>query len=737
MPQILPPRTLPRLPAIALLLPWLISSTPVMAQMGTDDADAAQTPQLREVVVSSRRSLEDRFFSTGSLVVVDRQDIEQMGVETVTDVLRQLPGVQVTPNANGSVDIRMRGMDSSATRVLIDGQRSGGRAQLPFDQLPAELIERIEVIRAPSAEYSGASGGTINFVLRQATSQRSGSLRLSNSHVWGRNAGQLFVSRTGPLGGAAAGDAAAPGTVPPAPSPWSYFLALAGSGQLSGSDVEREHSTDGTPSASGSARTRNRREEWTLLPRLNGRLGPKDQLALRATLTSSAQAGRYDSSGTGTGSSGAYASSASESSGQDKRYVQAAADWTRRFDAGKLETSLSGSQLSEAVQRTGVSSLSNSAGSSSSNSDFSDDRRESVWSLKTKLTGTKTSLLWMMGVELESRQAQVQTQSSSSPQQNLSADVQRQVLWGQNEWALPLQTTLTAGLRGESISLRSTSSGLAASQQLNFLQPSLHTRTPIGEDTQWRTNISRITRNPGVWDLVDRTVPSQGNNSISNPDQVGNTGLRPEVAQTLDMGVEQRLPRQGQMGLSLFVRQIQDVIAVRSSLLADRWTEQRDNIGSARAWGLEADIKKPLTEAAWGRDWNLTAHGSLLQSRMTSGADAGLRIPGQARYVVNVGVNKPFRRNGGSFGGVSVAVTGPASLSTAGVSGINRARATLDVYVGSVVPRVGFWRVGIYNVGDARYVRERSYQDSLGRAQTDISQMSLTPRLVLSVGTQF
>jgi len=122
---------------------------------------------------------------------------------------------------------------------------------------------------------------------------------------------------------------------------------------------------------------------------------------------------------------------------------------------------------------------------------------------------------------------------------------------------------------------------------------------------------------------------------------------------------------------------------------------------------------------------------------MTSGADAGLRIPGQARYVVNVGVNKPFRRNGGSFGGVSVAVTGPASLSTAGVSGINRARATLDVYVGSVVPRVGFWRVGIYNVGDARYVRERSYQDSLGRAQTDISQMSLTPRLVLSVGTQF
>ena len=121
-------------------------ATPVaQAQMGPEDGpgDSATSRQtLREVVITARRSIEERFQAAGSLVVVDRQDIEQMGVDSTVDVLRQLPGLQVTTGASGNVEIRMRGLDGSATRVMIDGQRSAGRAQLPIDQLPADLIER-------------------------------------------------------------------------------------------------------------------------------------------------------------------------------------------------------------------------------------------------------------------------------------------------------------------------------------------------------------------------------------------------------------------------------------------------------------------------------------------------------------------------------------------------------------------------------------------------------------------
>ena len=111
---------------------------------GTPEGTGGATPSLDGVTVTARRSLEQRFFAAGSLVVVDRSDIEQMGAFSVADVLRQLPGVQVTPSADGSVEIRMRGMERGATQLLIDGQRVGGkRTQLPIDQLPPELIERL------------------------------------------------------------------------------------------------------------------------------------------------------------------------------------------------------------------------------------------------------------------------------------------------------------------------------------------------------------------------------------------------------------------------------------------------------------------------------------------------------------------------------------------------------------------------------------------------------------------
>ena len=113
-------RSLPHRTALAMavcLAVYLADSGPAQAQMGPDEGPTdGATQTLREVVITTRRSLEERFQATGSLVVVDRQDIELMGVDTTEDVLRRLPGLQVTTGANGNLGIRMRGLDSSATR---------------------------------------------------------------------------------------------------------------------------------------------------------------------------------------------------------------------------------------------------------------------------------------------------------------------------------------------------------------------------------------------------------------------------------------------------------------------------------------------------------------------------------------------------------------------------------------------------------------------------------------------
>lgn len=789
------PRGTP-LAAHQLLLAGLMVPAAVAAQsMAGDNGNSdTESRQLETVNVNARRSIEQRFFATGSMVVVDRRDIEQLGAFSVADVLRQLPGVQVTTTANGGIEIRMRGMERNATQLLVDGQRvASGSSQLALDQQPSEMLERIEVVRAPSAEFAGATGGTINIVLRQATTQRETNIRLTDNRVWGRDAGQLFFSRTGPLGGgpAKAASAAKPATtmtgapaaVAPGPAsgsapvsalvsttpgpdaqaaeatanaqalptlpeverPWSYFVAVSDIGLLLGSDVHRRTVAGDSVVAESDATGRYRRSDLSLVPRLNGRLGASDQLALRATLSRSRFSGRYESLGTGTGtdSSGPYVADVSEAHHYKRHYYQGGADWTHRFANSKLETTLSASHASDAVDRTGESTQDYAAGPDFTTPyAFVESRTDSFQTFSSKLTGTSSALLWSTGVLVEHRNLDVDNNSSSGTatpaRLNIGVTTQRRALWGQNEWELPASTTLTAGLRYESLTIRSSDAGLLERRSTHYLQPSLHARTPIDENLQFRANVARVTRNPGIWDLVDRSVPSQGSNSINNPDNVGNPNLRPEVAWTLDAGFERRLAPQGQVGFNLFVRQLRDTIASTVTFNGSRWVEQRSNVGDATVWGLEADARTGLTWAGLGRDWTLSANASLLQSRMTSGINEGNRIPGQARYLASVTIAKPLRRTGGFFGGGTLSMTGPSQQnSSPGITGHADSRTALDLYIGSVLPKLGYWRVGVFNIGNARFWRERNYVDNSGTVVRNESGMTLTPRVYLTIGTQF
>ncbi len=681
--------------------------------MGPEDGpgdSAAGRQTLREVVITARRSIEERFQAAGSLVVVDRQDIEQMGVDSTVDVLRQLPGLQVTTGASGNVEIRMRGLDGSATRVMIDGQRSAGRAQLPIDQLPADLIERIEIVRSPSAEFSGSSGGTINIVLRQAMPQRTAMMRLTDTVSWGEHRPRLWAMRTGPLGGQTGQTTAQP--------PWSFFMGVWLAQSINGFDQERDTLGNGVNTETRT-RSRTQREDWMLIPRLSGRIG-RDQIALRGNISGSSTDGDYRQRN----ASGALMQA--ETSNSQRSSWQLGGDWTRRLAVGKLETSLSGNRQNDEADRQRESGTT-----------FREDRTESTWQLKSKLTGSRQSLLWMAGFEHENRQASGSSLDTASAAglERLSSRIERSAVWGQNEWELPRKTTLTLGLRRESVLLRSQVNADQASQRLDFWQPSLHTRTPISETAQWRFNIARVTRQPSVWDLLDRSVPSQGSNSVTNTDQIGNPSLRPEVTQTLDVGLEQRLQGQGQAGLSLFMRQTDDVIATQTFEQAGRWVDQRQNIGSARTVGLEGDLKRPLAASGWGRDWMLNINATVLQSRMMDGAREGMAIPGQANYTASLSAARPMRRSGGTFGGLAANFTGPASLSTPTVSGRESSRVTFDAHIGHSVPRVGFWRVGIYNLGDAPVQRSRSYASG-GAGITDQTRTFYAPRIYASVGLQ-
>lgn len=687
--------------------------------------------QLEPVEVTGRRALQDRFFAPGSMVVLDRRDIEQLGAFSVADVLKQLPGVVVNTAADGSVEIRMRGMERSATQLLVDGQRqASGRSQLALDQLPPEMVERIEVVRSPSAEFSGATGGTINIVLRQATVRRETSIRVTDNTVWGRHRGQVFFSRTGPV------------TEPPLSTPgqtaddrWAYFLAANSTGVLLGSDA---HSRVDRPLAGSESdsTSRYRRQEYALTPRLTGKLARDDTLALRGFFSRATFGGTVDNTTTLDGDPATTWASRDQVH-QVRHFATLATDWTHRFAASKLETTLSVNRLREDVDRAGsVVAGPGIAGTSF----FGDRRREDVAGLKTKLSSTGSPLLRMGGVEIEHRALRIDTDASTTGPFTAEATLHRRILWVQDEWAWGERGTITAGLRGESIDITTRGPTLGTVRRhIPVVQPSVHLRQPWGLQWQWRANLARTTRNPRVWDLVDRTTPSSGQNSLVNPDTAGNPELRPETSWALDTGVERRLGTDGQAGGNLFVRRVRDAIGPSvTQTAAGRWLEQRGNVGDATVWGLEVDARTGLGVFGLPRDWTLNTNFSLLQSRMNSGPNTGQRIPGQPRYTASLNVAKPIRRSGGLFGGFTLNVNGAADLTTApGRTGRASARTTLDVHVGGVVSGLGYWRIGLQNITDAPYRRLRRYEDPVSGTTTSEGELYLTPRAYLTVGTQF
>lgn len=117
---------------------------------------------LKEVVVEGVRS-QMRFELDRKVFQVDA-NIASAG-QSASELLESIPSVEV--DQDGEVSLR----GNSSVTVWINGKESGltadNRAQI-LEQIPAETIERIEVITNPSAKYSPeGTAGIINIVLKK------------------------------------------------------------------------------------------------------------------------------------------------------------------------------------------------------------------------------------------------------------------------------------------------------------------------------------------------------------------------------------------------------------------------------------------------------------------------------------------------------------------------------------------------------------------------------------------
>ena len=178
-------------------LPLSALTVALLPGTSTLAADQEAALKLSETLISANRDVQQRSASSPASTVFTRSDIERLQPASVTELLRRVPGVQVTDNGIGSLtSLYIRGTKSAQSLVLVDGMRIGSASSgdSNLQHLNIDQIERIEVLRGPRSAVYGADaiGGVVQiFTRRSAGEGLKPFVRMGyGSHgAWQRSAG--------------------------------------------------------------------------------------------------------------------------------------------------------------------------------------------------------------------------------------------------------------------------------------------------------------------------------------------------------------------------------------------------------------------------------------------------------------------------------------------------------------------------------------------------------------------
>ncbi|WP_343642667.1 TonB-dependent receptor [Roseateles sp.] len=642
-----------------------------------DNADSPTQLDRVEVQGTSRDD-DQRRASTASKIVIGREEIERYGDATIGEVLKRLPGVTTGGRPGRGGEIRMRGMGGGYTQILVNGERMPPGFSL--DELPPEQIERIEVMRAPTAEFGArAIAGTINVVLREALQRRLNEVRLASTFERDHVTPHLSWTRNDKLddGGA-------------------YNLTVNAMQHKRVDDIESFSVTRLFDPASGAlqrqtllqtlGQTRDERKSLNLTGRLQLRLDGGDTLAFQPFVmvnrgSGSSAAAQTQSPDLPAGDFerikyDAYATDTTSRAAMARLNVQ----WNRRLgEHTRMETRIGAGRMTMDSASHREEDLSNSGLPFYRLQDDTTHSRDTQWSLNWKLThqmDNEHSLV--AGVEGEGTQRD-QTRGCTEVDgrtllsdncayladfgDNVSASTRRLAVYAQDEWSLGKQWGFYAGLRWEAIQTDSSNNQGPVKNTSRVLTPLLHAVYKIDEKSreQIRASLTRSYKAPNLNDVIGRlSINSQytchppdvvcGPNLINYPDRLGNPELKPELATGVEIGYEKYLSKGGLLSANFFYRRITDLIRSQAVLEpvpyspVPRYVIRPRNIGNAKTYGVELEAKFRLDEyLADALPINVRSNLSLFDSSVDGIPGPDNRLDQQPRYTANLGADYRLR----------------------------------------------------------------------------------------------
>ena len=675
----------------------LLAAVPVMSQTSAAPtapaapASAASAPRpaasAPEAAVTQRVDItggrdsdtEARRRSTAAKIVIGREEIDKFGDATVGEVLRRLPGV-TTPGAPGrGGPPRLRGLGGGFTQILIDGQR------LPpgfsIESLTPEQVERIEILRAPTAETGArAIAGTINIITREGFKVRLNDLRLGFGYENGQISPGINWSHN---------DTSGPLTYTINAGLFKPHRESTGSSHTTVADAANDKLLE---ERTGQSHTLERRIGGNLSGRLLWRLNELgDSLSLMPSIFHTEAHSDSDFSLTQNKPPRPGITPDFYDTGTtvgDSRFTNARLGlvWRQRVGDVRLEANGNGG-LWRSRNDTTREEFKTALAAPPPWRTFTDGARtgEKSLNLTLKASGlaggsgsgsgggggvdgaTPPEHSLVSGAEIEGvhrDETRVSVPDLADFGDNLKASTLRLAAYVQDEWQLNPHWGLHAGLRWEGITTRGdTGQGERPSNRSSVWTPLLHAvwkLDPKSRD-QVRMSLTRSYRSPPLGALIarptiNRTVPIcappatdvatclQQENSENYPDSAGNPGLKPELATGIDVAVERYLDGGGVLSANLFHRSIGNLI--RSQVDAEtvpwstkrRYVRRQRNIGDATTSGIELEAKFRLDQMLAGAPGiELRSNLSLYTSRVNSVPGPDNRLDQQAKASGNLG----------------------------------------------------------------------------------------------------
>lgn len=595
----------------------------------------------RVEIVAKQGSTELRRAASVAKQIYGREELDRYGDTNTLDVLRRLPGVNV--DSGGP---RMRGLGAGYTQILINGDPAPQGFNL--DQLSPSQIERIEVIKAATADQSTqAIAGTINVILKETSRRALSSLRVGVSNGHDRPTGNLNYSISesrGPFNL----------SLPVSVFEWNRQVRNLVDRKMAG--------TDGQPALSEQLGT-NTSWGWgyNVAPRFNYKISDEQTLSLATFFQKGYWNYSTDYANRAVSGNPVFDDNAIQGGFWENR--RGNLTWIHRFSEDqRIEIKAGLQQFRGGFE---LNNLRSNVTQLKTNGNNRDDAITQAGKY-SQLLGDQHTLT--AGWDLETRERQERRTTtdgaglallSAFEGQAFEAKMNRQAFYIQDEWEISPKWQLYLGLRNERIVSESTNTTSPLVNVSSVTSPLAHVTykfDPKSKDMV-RASLTRSYKAPGLNTMLARPVINGAytNTNITNtylsPDRIGNPGLAPELATGLDIAYENYLSNDGIFSMGLFHRNLTNVVRNLTVLRqvswanAPRWITQPQNFSDAVTQGVEFELRGRASDLlpqllSDAKGLNIRTSVNFYRSSIDALMGPNNRLDGQQPWSANLGFDQ-------------------------------------------------------------------------------------------------